>query len=302
MNIIIPASLRSLDNWLLYVVSDGRKIPFNPQTLWPANSMEAVASFDFIQDCLANTHAYSDWEPPVEGPRFDGIGIQLGGGVACVDLDQCRDLQTGEIEPGALTVIARLNSFTEISRSGQGIHIFCRTECPPQSRCRKGRIEIYSQKRWIAVTGHHLHGTPIDLEDRTLELLSLHREIFGDGDQVTPNEPVITRGSKSPLSDEQLLGLARTAMNGQRFRELFDGPVPPGDHSRQDFELVSKLLFWFGDDFDRVDRIFRQSALMRAKWLRADYRLRTMRNAALRVTERYTPTPQKEVAGAATGA
>jgi putative DNA primase/helicase len=96
-----------------------------------------------------------------------------------------------------------------------------------------------------------------------------------------------------------VLHLARTAANGRRFHELFSGPVPPGDRSRLDFELVAKLLFWFGHDFDRVDRLFRQSALMRSKWWRADYRIRTMRAAAARCREQYTPSVTKEKTHAA---
>ena len=138
----------------------------------------------------------------------------------------------------------------------------------------------------------------MDLEDRTSELLALHQEVFGVAEAPAPLPPASPTAT-SPLSDAELLHLARTAANGRRFRELFDGPVPPGDHSRLDFELNCKLLFWFGHDFDRVDRLFRQSALMRPKWLRADYRLRTMRNAAARCTEQYSPTLKKEVNRAA---
>lgn len=292
--IIIPATLRFRDRWLLYVMSDGRKIPFNPKTLWPANSTEAAASFDYVRECLENARAYSNVGPRAEGLHFDGFGFQLGDGIACVDLDHCRDAETGGIKSGASEVIARLNSFTEVSRSGQGVHIFCQTQRPPTRGCRKGQIEIYTEKRWIAVTGDHLTGTPTDLADRSEELLALHRDIFGA--PQPPAELVCAPTVNSALTNEHLLGLARTATNGQRFRELFDGPIPPGDHSRQDYELICKLLFWFGPDLERVDRVFRQSALMRPKWLRADYRIRTMRNAAARVTEWYTPSVEKGVA------
>ena len=103
----------------------------------------------------------------------------------------------------------------------------------------------------------------------------------------------------SPLSDAELLHLALTAANGWRFHELFKGPVPAGDRSRLDFELVAKLLFWCGHDFDRVDRLFRQSALMRPKWYRPDYRIHTMRSAAARCTEQYSETLRKEQTNAA---
>ena len=147
--------------------------------------------------------------------------------------------------------------------------------------------------RWATVTGQHLAGTPFDLEDRTSELLALHQEVFGVAEAPAPLPPASSM-TTSPLTDAELLHLAKTAANGRHFCELFSGPVPPGDRSRLDFELNCKIMFWFGHDFDRVDRLFQRSALRRPKWFRADYRLRTMRAAAARVTEQYTPSVTKE--------
>jgi primase-polymerase (primpol)-like protein len=299
---IIPLSLLLIARWLIYVISGGRKIPLDPNTLRPANSPNSCASYAFVADCLANTRAYPDWGPPVEGPRFDGVGFRFDydatAPFAFVDLDHCRDPQTGEIEPWALAIISRLNSYSEVSPSGSGVHILCRTQQPPEGGCRKGRIEIYTRLRWSTVTGQHVDGTPVDLEDRTHELLALHQEVFGVAEAPAPLPPA-SSATTSPLTDAELLHLALTAANGRRFHELYKGPVPPGDRSRLDFELVAKLMFWFGHDFDRVDRLFRQSALMRPKWWRADYRIHTMRAAAARVTERYSPTLKKEKTHAA---
>ena len=295
---IIPISLLAIARWVLYVISCGRKIPLDPRTLRPSNGPDAYADYQFVANRLADAHASVDGA----GTRLDGLGFRFEydatAPFAFIDLDHCRDPQTGEIEPWALAIISRLNSYTEVSPSGTGLHIFCRTQQPPEGGCRKGRIEVYTQSRWATVTGQHVDGTPVDLEDRTHELLALHQEVFGVAEApalLPPASPATT----SPLTDAELLHLAKTAANGRRFHELFSGPVPPGDRSRLDFELNCKLMFWFGHDFERVDRMFRQSALMRPKWLRADYRIRTMRAAAARVTEQYSPTLKKEKTHAA---
>jgi primase-polymerase (primpol)-like protein len=293
---IIPLSLILIPRWFLYQVSDGRKIPINPYTLRPGNSRDSGSSYEFATERLATA----------EGQRYGGLIFRFDHDETApfgfVDIDHCRNPQTGVIEPWALDIIKELGSYTEVSPSGTGVHILCRTERPPSGGCRKGRIEIYTRARCATVTGQHLTGTPLDLEDRTSELLELHQEVFGAVEPPAvpvPELPVLASTTTSPLTDAELLHLARTAANGRRFRELFDGPVPPGDHSRLDFELVCKLLFWGGHDFERVDRLFRQSALMRSKWWRADYRLRTMRNAAARCTEQYCPALTKESAHAA---
>jgi len=279
---ILPQALLTVARWVLYIILNGAKIPFDPNKRVPANSPNACASYEFVRDCLVSI------------PGFHGLGFRFEydeiAPFAFVDLDDCRNPETGAIEPWALDIVARLNSYAEISPSGSGLHVFCRTQCPPKGGCRRGNIEIYTRSRWATVTGNHLAGTPVDLEDRTEELLALHHEVFGSPDPGSTMPPAST--TPSPLSDRELLGLASTAANGVRFRQLFYGPVPAGDRSRLDFELVAKLLFWFGQDFERIDRLFRASALVRPKWFQADYRLRTMRAAAARSTERYTPTSE----------
>ena len=296
--IIIPISLLEIARWILYVFSCGRKIPLGPRTLRPSNGPDAYADYQFVANRLTDARASVD----EAGTRLDGLGFRFAWDATApfgfIDLDHCRDPQTGEIEPWALAIISRLNSYTEVSPSGAGLHIFVRTQQPPEGGCRKGRIEIYTRLRWATITGQHVDGTPVDLEDRTHELLALHQEIFGAAEAPAPLPPASPK-TTSPLTDAELLHLAKTAANGRRFCELFSGPVPPGDRSRLDFELNCKLMFWFGHDFERVDRLFRQSALMRPKWWRADYRIHTMRAAAARCTEQYSPTLKKEVNRAA---
>jgi predicted P-loop ATPase len=61
------------------------------------------------------------------------------------------------------------------------------------------------------------------------------------------------------------------------------------DHSNADLALCNKLAFWFGRDRVRIDRAFRASGLMRPKWLRDDYRNRTLDKAIADCTATYTP-------------
>jgi primase-polymerase (primpol)-like protein len=55
---------------------------------------------------------------------YDGVGFVLGDGVVGIDLDDCRDPVTGEITPEAQEIVRRLHSYTEVSPSGTGLHIF----------------------------------------------------------------------------------------------------------------------------------------------------------------------------------
>jgi len=71
---------------------------------------------------------------------------------------------------------------------------------------------------------------------------------------------------------------------------LWDGDMSAyaDDHSNADLALCSKLAFWFGRDPMRIDRVFRGSALFRPKWLRDDYRNRTIDKAIASCTNTYS--------------
>ena len=93
-----------------------------------------------------------------------GMGFVLNGdGIGCLDLDDC--MLNGQVEPWAQLIIdANPNTFTETSRSGNGIHIWGLLDAAPGRRIRDGRnLEIYSRGRYIAL-GKALAGTPLKLE------------------------------------------------------------------------------------------------------------------------------------------
>jgi hypothetical protein len=131
------------------------------------------------------------------GPQ-GGIGIELGdlGGdlhLAGVDLDSC--LTDGKFEPWAQEVIARFDSYTEVSPSSTGAKIFFFLESAAVPAIRQamgtdhGRewkraggdhpraIELHISNRYFAVTGTHLAYTPDSLEHVAAEtILWLIRE------------------------------------------------------------------------------------------------------------------------------
>ncbi|MBW1954034.1 MAG: hypothetical protein JRI66_13310, partial [Deltaproteobacteria bacterium] len=204
------------------------KTPINPKTGGYArtNDLTTWASFS---EAVAYYHAHKR-----NGISGCGFVFSENDPFCGVDLDGCRDPETGEVEPWAREVIARLNSYTEISPSGRGVHIIIRAKLPKGGN-RKGKIEIYDRARFFCMTGHHLPGTPTTIEDRQTELEALHRQIFGaqkapaQAPQQAPAEPL-------PLSDRELIDKALQADDG------------------------------CGPDPGRIDRLFRQSGLMRPKW------------------------------------
>ena len=72
---------------------------------------------------------------------FDGVGFvfSAGGNLSGVDLDDCID-DVGNLAPWAQKIVKRLDSYTETSPSGRGVHIIVAGQLPPGStRRRTGR-------------------------------------------------------------------------------------------------------------------------------------------------------------------
>jgi primase-polymerase (primpol)-like protein len=95
------------------------------------------------------------------GEPFAGIGFVLtpDDPFAGIDLDHCRDPETGEIEPWASEIVDRFQSYTEISPSGAGIRIFIRGTLPAGKGRHRGRVEVYDRGRFLTVTGQRLEGS-----------------------------------------------------------------------------------------------------------------------------------------------
>lgn len=226
-----------------------------------------------------------------EDEKCHGIGFVLGDGVVGVDLDKCRDPETGIIEAWALTIVEELDSYTEISPSGTGVHILVTGELPPGRR-RKGHTEMYSDGRYFTVTSEHLEGTPLALEERTEALATLHARVFGKNKEPTSPQPV-----SHPEDDEALVERAQNARNGAKFQALWIGDWKGYGYTSQsegDLALCSMLAFWTGGEADRIDRLFRRSGLMRKKWERKDYRDGTIEAAVARRSEERPDTVIRE--------
>ncbi|MDQ3695453.1 MAG: phage/plasmid primase, P4 family [Chloroflexota bacterium] len=252
----IPAELRSRRQWVSWTNEhrDGKstKVPLMAATGTRASSTDSRtwAGFD---DALAA--ADRDDLPGVgyvfaEDDPFTGV-----------DLDGCRDPLTERIEPWAAEIIEALNSYTELSPSGTGVHIIVRA-VKPAGRNRRGPIELYDQKRFFTMTGNRLPGTPGTIEHRQDALGAFYQRMFGP-EPAPRSTPV---GGASRLTDDEVLEKLRTAKNNDKFLRLWAGDTGgSGSASEADAALCSQLMF-YTDDPGQIDRLFRRSGLMRPKW------------------------------------
>lgn len=108
------------------------------------------------------------------GAAANGVGYVLteDDEITGIDLDNCRNAETGHIDPWALDILNLSETYAEVSPSGKGIRLFARGK--PAKATKRGGIEIYGTGRFLTVTGNHLADeTPdsIKLAPRTLEAL-----------------------------------------------------------------------------------------------------------------------------------
>jgi putative DNA primase/helicase len=88
---------------------------------------------------------------------FDGIGFVFvkENRLVGIDLDHCRDTETGDVAPWAQTIINDFVTYTEISPSGTGIHLIAAGTLPGKG-VKTPRGEMYDTGRYLTITGHRL--------------------------------------------------------------------------------------------------------------------------------------------------
>jgi len=189
-----------------------------------------------------------------------------------VDLDHCRDAETGAIAPWAARLIRPFrHTYREVSPSGFGIKIIGRGRLPGDQHTKpiadhpRAKVEFFGNKKYTTLTGHRHDGAPRNVVDAQAGLDALYLELFPPTSRATqPSPPTVGEDD-----DDDRLERARNSKSGPSFVALFDRGDTSGhggDASSADMALSNILAFWFGPDSARVERVFRRSALMRAKW------------------------------------
>src|SRR5918996_3800924 len=251
----IPSSLIHSDqwvNWKLERDANGRltKPPYSSRTGRRAATDNPGTWATFMQ-AVETFHRGG----------FSGIGIVLGGELTGLDIDYIWT------EPPSKAILERFKgTYCERSPSGR-LRIFCFGE---PKRCGKGtidkRIEVYdkSSPRYLTVTGDHIEGTALEVTERQEALDWLHEEYFKPREKT--EEAPKGNGASPSLDDQEIINLATSAENGAKFKALFGGDWSGySSQSEADLALCRVIAFWTQDS-EQIDRLFRTSGLMRSKW------------------------------------
>ncbi len=220
----------------------------------------------------------------------DGVGLVIPEDYFLLDIDH-RELS----DPFVQMMLARFDTYTEYSPSGNGIHILgkldkdrlpiyydeknarYRLDSAYYYKNSKLNLEIYpgcATARFSTFTGNVIKDLP--LKDCTQALLTTFDKEMRKKEKVRYSSE--RDGDKASFD---IICDLRKQKNADKFIKLYDkGDFSDyGSQSEADAALCSMIAFRTGDDPEMVDEIFRTSALMRDKWERDDYRENTIRYA-----------------------
>ena len=306
----LPATLVDRDQWVCWQThqrdDNPTKVPIVPGTTRFASTTDPDSwrTFQTAREAVTTT--------PVAGL---GFVFTADDPLIGIDLDDCRDPETGDPTAWADRIISQLESYTEVSPSGTGYHILV-TGTLPEGRNRAGDLELYDRSRFFTVTGDHVDETPTTIAERAQAVATLHAaEVATDASDAsspetagTGSEPTVANAdpatyaattdetAAATVPDDELVARAKDAANGAKFTRLWNGNTSGYEsHSEADMALCRLLAFWTGCESRRVDRLFRQSGLYRDKWDAVHYADgstygdKTVERAIANTDEVYTP-------------
>lgn len=281
--------------WKWHFVEDRQgwtKVPINPHT-----------------QAMCSAHLSSHW---VTGPealqlckRIQNVGTAFvfteQDPFFFLDIDKC--VVNGAWSPVAQELMTMLaGCAVEVSASGQGLHVFG-TGAPKLHGCRNKEfgIELYTSKRFCAVTGTNIIGNA--LTNASVSMNQIVNKYFPPGsDEDGPGEANWIDEADpqwaGPDDDDDLLRRALasrsvSSMMGTKasfddlfqarvevLQECYPDPRRAYDASAVDQALASHLAFWTGRNTARMKRLMLRSNLVRDKWSsHKDYLWRTISNA-----------------------
>ncbi|MBD7945275.1 DNA primase [Psychrobacillus sp. Sa2BUA9] len=283
----IPEELKLLPQWVIWkaILNDKNeytKVPFR------ANGKDAADSTN------RNTwETFADVEEAYLNGIGDGIGFVLSkeDPYACIDIDGIEDIDN----LSALNLQITNASYTEISPSGSGLHVWIKGYKHDSQKFKnkntKLGYEIYDSKRFLTLTGESKNSLPISGGPEIENFINI---VFKrEENKQLPT--VRTNDVENNLTESDIIRIATNSKTGARFNSCFRGGWESlySSQSEADLAFCNDLAFWTNCNYQLMDSIFRQSSLMREKWGRrqntSTYGDETLKKAINECTNTFSP-------------
>ena len=207
-------SMREREQWIVYATNDKQ-----PRAPWQSSTLRSALWNSELDD---DRRPETSFEEAQKWAEKAGITNMLPGGedvdglhtgyilshekdkyaktLMLVDLDDVRDPDTGRVLDEAQAIVDSLDSYTEVSQSGAGLHVFVYAELPQycgkvvepletdeQIAGEQPKIEMYDHGRVAITTGRHAVETPSDVseaQETVDELLDRYYESEKTADEI----------------------------------------------------------------------------------------------------------------------
>jgi hypothetical protein len=294
----LPASLYDKPYFVAWkLMDDGKKQPVDPNTGAGFNTQTPKATgwpLPYILNKFLPCYDAYGFEIH-ETPLFSGLGFMARpeNGITIVDLDSCRDPNTGDVKPWALDIIKKLNTYTEVSPSGYGVHCYVLGGIPhnvntrlnaetPTRANKKAGIELFHVKGYVTLTGNTLPGYPrgVCLAQGALD------ELWNRYGKKRPTTE--GGGQVELLTAGDVIAIMQRAANWEEVEEK----LKQEPNSERDMSLCCHVAFYTKDP-GTIEEVLRTLGAARKKW--DDKRgattwiQSTITKALHRVTEGWNP-------------
>lgn len=263
----IPSELKEMKRWIVYkpIIKNGKtqKVPINPLTARSLAWSDETQWLSF-DDANRLSQRHDDY----------GIGFILGDGVAGIDLDNVVKVD-GTLQEIATDVISSMNSYTEYSLSGKGLHILFLANLSNSFNNRRkilnhdgtySNIEMYSSGRFFVVTGN-IYNNLSNLYMRENEAIALYNKYITTQSETHRSSISSKSGYKKVYRYAQ-----RNVLPNQPDKQIWRKAkndiqkVDYTDASRGDWNVILILKHYTGDK-DQIERIMREyTGKYRIKW------------------------------------
>lgn len=264
-----------LRQYKAWVCHDADKRPLNPRTGLPASSTNPEDQGTY-EEAVAALH------------RNVGVGLGFvlsdGDPFTVIDLDDPTNPKHGFTQEKIQEIYAlqqqiheTFDSYSEVSPSGKGLHIWIKAKVPTGKKRSDKCVEMYSTGRYMTVTLQTHNKKAI------AEAHNLANTLWADmgGSQTMPTQVV---SQPEMHTDEQII--SKCASENTDFQQLWAGDISGhnNDGSSADQALMN-LIAHHTDNKEQCIRVFRKSVLAqrvkngKVKSTRNDYMKRTVDKA-----------------------
>lgn len=268
--------------WVNYKIIDGVKIPYCGNK--KASSIDINTWKTYTEASSVSNNL---------GIVFPPDQLLLG-----IDIDKCLDGNniTHEQKEEIAQLIIEADSYSEISVSGKGLHIFLALDKPLNLDIHRKMglpYELYTSKRFFIYTGNpykEVKDIRTVSPEEALKLLSIIKYPWKESNKAQSNT--------NNLLDEELLNkMFSSKKTGSKIKKLYDGDISDyaNDDSSADMALCNHLAFWTNKNASKIESIWISSPLGKRKKTqeRKDYRDRTIDTAIKNCKEGYEPLSSK---------